>query len=58
MKGLRIYLFAFLACAALDEATAQQDTATVQPSFNALNYSLQKRYHPGIRCSSNARKVR
>ena len=27
MKGLRIYLFAFLACVALDEATAQQDTA-------------------------------
>ena len=36
MKGLRIYLFAFLACVALDEATAQQDTATVQPQRTKL----------------------
>lgn len=56
MKGLRIYLFAFLACVALDEATAQQDTATVQPSFNALNYSLQKRYHPGDKIQFERKK--
>ena len=56
MKGLRIYLFAFLACVALDEATAQQDTATVQPSFNALNYSLQKRYHPGDKVQFERKK--
>lgn len=47
MKGLRIYILLLFVCGTFGEVIAQQDTIAVKPSFNALDYSLQKRFHPG-----------
>lgn len=47
MKGLRLYMGLLFVCVTFGEIMAQQDTATVPQTFNALEYSLQRRYHPG-----------
>lgn len=46
MKGLRLYMSLLFVCVTFGEIMAQQDTATVPQTFNALEYSLQRRYHP------------
>lgn len=51
MKGLRIYILLLFVCGAVGEVMAQQDTTDVKRSFNALDYSLQKRFHPRDKAS-------